>query len=173
MRLACRPELAALCLTEGRKGEANSRAQRAAECRSVCAMAGTAPHPRLSSSGLTGRSSIPEVLVIERTTRGVLDAPLARSMTAVDGAQAAAFVIPGWSEGPNLRSAIAHRGISRFSDVQLHIAVRCRACHRAAPCAAPVASPPNDGLKWIASLALAKTSWPSFETYRCPRRSAG
>src|SRR6202035_3277674 len=33
-------------------------------------------------------------------------------------------VIPGWSEGPDLRCAIAHRGISSFSDVQLHIVVR-------------------------------------------------
>jgi hypothetical protein len=33
-------------------------------------------------------------------------------------------VIPGWSEGPDLRCAIAHRGISRFSDVQLPIVVR-------------------------------------------------
>src|SRR5262249_9079192 len=33
-------------------------------------------------------------------------------------------VIPGWSEGPDLRCAIAHRGISRFP-------VRLGACHRA------------------------------------------
>src|SRR3954447_14681216 len=39
-------------------------------------------------------------------------------------------VIPGWSEGPDLRCAIAHRGISRFSDVQLHIGVRCCASPR-------------------------------------------
>src|SRR3954447_3390873 len=39
-------------------------------------------------------------------------------------------VIPGWSEGPDLRCAIAHRGISRFSDVQLHIVVRCCASPR-------------------------------------------
>src|ERR1700761_7490865 len=31
------------------------------------------------------------------------------------------YVIPGWSEGPSLRCAMAHRGISRFSDVHLHI----------------------------------------------------
>jgi hypothetical protein len=37
------------------------------------------------------------------------------------------FVIPGWSEGPDLRCAIAHRGISRFR-------ARC------------FASPRNDGL---------------------------
>jgi hypothetical protein len=59
-----------------------------------------------------------------------------------------ASVIPGWSEGPDLRCAIAHRGISRF---------RVRCC----------ASPRNDGLSWIASRALAMTSWPSFETHRC------
>src|SRR5260221_13976574 len=46
-------------------------------------------------------------------------------------------VIPGWSEGPDLRCAIAHRGISRFR-------VRCGACHRAALCADPLASPRND-----------------------------
>jgi hypothetical protein len=40
-------------------------------------------------------------------------------------------VIPGWSAGPDLRCAIAHRGISRFR-------VRC------------VASPRNDGV-WVAS----------------------
>jgi hypothetical protein len=33
-------------------------------------------------------------------------------------------VIPGWSEGPDLRCAMAHRGISRFSDVPSHIVVR-------------------------------------------------
>src|SRR6266436_1632591 len=53
------------------------------------------------------------------------------------------FVIPGWSEGPDLRCAIAHRGISRFR-------ARCGACHRAALCADPLASPRNDGV-WIAS----------------------
>src|SRR5438874_11679253 len=42
-------------------------------------------------------------------------------------------VIPGWSEGPDLRSAIAHRGISRFSGAQLRTIVRC------------FASPRNDG----------------------------
>src|SRR3954464_14048989 len=31
---------------------------------------------------------------------------------------------------PDLRCAIAHRGISRFSDVQLHIGVRCCASPR-------------------------------------------
>src|ERR1700692_2101888 len=42
-------------------------------------------------------------------------------------------VVPGWSEGLDLRCASAHRGIPRFSDVQLHIVVRC------------FASPRNDG----------------------------
>src|SRR5450756_3214715 len=50
-------------------------------------------------------------------------------------------VIPGWSEGPDLRCAIAHRGISRFR-------VRCGACHRTALGADPVASPRNDG-GWV------------------------
>src|SRR5450631_3313259 len=60
-------------------------------------------------------------------------------------------VIPGWSQrvgalrrpmtgsGPDLRCAIAHRGISRFR-------VRCGACHRAALRADPLASPRNDGV---------------------------
>jgi hypothetical protein len=34
------------------------------------------------------------------------------------------IVIPGWTEGPDLRCAIAHREISRFPDVQLHIMAR-------------------------------------------------
>ncbi len=55
-------------------------------------------------------------------------------------------VIPGWSEGPDVRCAIAHRGISRFR-------ARCGACHRAALCADPLASPRNDGF-WIASRSL-------------------
>ena len=37
---------------------------------------------KLSSSGLTGRSSIPETPAIESRSRGVLDAPLSRSMTS-------------------------------------------------------------------------------------------
>src|ERR1700730_10331179 len=52
-------------------------------------------------------------------------------------------VIPGWSAGPDLRCAIAHRGISRFR-------VRSGACHRAALRAEPLASPRNDGV-WGAS----------------------
>jgi hypothetical protein len=36
----------------------------------------------LSSPGLTGRSSIPEALVIEPISRGVLDRPPSRAMTA-------------------------------------------------------------------------------------------
>src|SRR6266850_2121164 len=39
-------------------------------------------------------------------------------------------VIPGWSEGPDLRCAIAHRGISRFSGAQLRTIVRCFALPR-------------------------------------------
>jgi hypothetical protein len=38
-----------------------------------------------SSPGLTGRSSIPEAAVLEPRSRGVLDAPHARSMTAEGG----------------------------------------------------------------------------------------
>src|SRR5260370_28302792 len=49
------------------------------------------------------------------------------------------LVIPGRIKDANLRCAIAHRGISRFR-------VRCGACHRAAPCADPLASPRNDDL---------------------------
>src|SRR6202790_1723299 len=48
-------------------------------------------------------------------------------------------VIPGWCVS-------IRPGISRFSDVQLHIIARCGACHRAALCAEPLASPRNDGL---------------------------
>src|SRR5258705_13996357 len=47
------------------------------------------------------------------------------------------LVIPGRIKDANLRCAIAHRGISRLR-------VRCGACHRAAPCADPLASPRND-----------------------------
>src|ERR1700687_1969848 len=39
-------------------------------------------------------------------------------------------VVPGWSDGLDLRCASAHRGIRRFSDVQLHIVVRCFASPR-------------------------------------------
>jgi hypothetical protein len=45
----------------------------------------TMPHTQPSSSGLTGRSSIPEMSVMESIGRDVLDAPHARSMTAVCG----------------------------------------------------------------------------------------
>src|ERR1700682_5294270 len=50
------------------------------------------------------------------------------------------IVIPGGPEEPDLRCAIAHRGISRFR-------VRYGACHRAARRADPLASPRNDDLK--------------------------
>ena len=49
-------------------------------------------------------------------------------------------VIPGWSEGPDLRCTIAHRGISRFSDVQLHIVARC--------CASPRNDSLNEAVGW-------------------------
>src|ERR1700730_14176442 len=48
--------------------------------------------------------------------------------------------------GPDLRCAIAHRGISRFR-------VRCGACHRAALRADPLASPRNDGAQPITTKA--------------------
>src|SRR5437773_1369403 len=53
------------------------------------------------------------------------------------GSEAMPAVIPG-------RIERCEPGISRFSDVQLHIVVRCGACHRAALCADPLASPRND-----------------------------
>ena len=52
-------------------------------------------------------------------------------------------VIPGWSEGPDLRCAIAHRGISRFSDVQLHIGAHAEPVIGRA-FARPVGAPRND-----------------------------
>jgi hypothetical protein len=51
-------------------------------------------------------------------------------------------VIPGWSAGPDLRCAIAHRGISRFR-------VRC------------FASPRNDGV-WVASSVAAMITMDSI-----------
>src|SRR5258705_11551609 len=59
-----------------------------------------------------------------------------RTMTARCGVKRSnpPFVIPGWYEGPDLRCAIAHRGISRFR-------ARC------------FASPRNDGV-WLASRSL-------------------
>ena len=50
------------------------RAHRAARSRT---------HIQLSSPGSTGRPSIPETAVIESIGRGVLDAPLSRSMTVL------------------------------------------------------------------------------------------
>src|SRR6202035_5300115 len=35
-------------------------------------------------------------------------------LRSISAAHSLFFVIPGWSEGPDLRCAIAHRGISRF-----------------------------------------------------------
>jgi predicted ATPase with chaperone activity len=51
----------------------------------IASMSAMTPHSQLSSSGLTGRSSIPETSAIESISRGVLDAPHARGMTAVGG----------------------------------------------------------------------------------------
>jgi hypothetical protein len=72
-------------------------------------------------------------------------------------------VIPGWSQrvgalrrpmtgsGPDLRCAIAHRGILGFR-------VRCGACHRAALRADPLASPRNDVVWIVVASRLAITS---------------
>src|SRR5579872_2186220 len=38
--------------------------------------------------------------------------------------QSSSLVVPGWSEGPDLRCAIAHRGTSRFSDAQVRTLIR-------------------------------------------------
>jgi hypothetical protein len=43
--------------------------------------------PRLSSPGLTGRPSIPEMSMMEPRNRGVLDTPHARGTTTVNGAR--------------------------------------------------------------------------------------
>jgi len=45
-------------------------------------------------------------------------------------------VVPGWSEGPDLGCALAHRGIPGFR-------VRCGACYRAGRRPDPLASPRN------------------------------
>src|SRR5712672_947854 len=51
----------------------------------------------------------------------------------------------------DLRCAIAHRGISRFSDVQLHIVVRC------------FASPRNDGRESAYGYSFARAAaWPTY-----------
>src|ERR1700730_18015684 len=72
-------------------------------------------------------------------------------------------VITGWSAGPDLRCAIAHRGISRFR-------VRCGACHRAALRADPLASP---GMTESGSLPL-RNDFKLKSTYEFPfpRRAA-
>jgi hypothetical protein len=46
----------------------------------------SSPHPPLSSSGSTGRSSIPETAMLESTGHGVLDRPPSRTMTAESAA---------------------------------------------------------------------------------------
>src|SRR4051794_35602796 len=63
-------------------------------------------------------------------------------------------------QAQDLRSAIAHRGISRFSDAQLRIMVRCGACHRAGQRPDPLASPRNDGV--LLTPAPSKTGILSF-----------
>jgi hypothetical protein len=140
----------ALCFQKGERFLAKLGRLASRGMKICLQLLGRAPPSQPSSSGLTGRSSIPETSVIDPRKPGVLDAPLSRGMTAVLGRRY-------W---PSLRGALATKqsslphsgmvrrtrpGISRFSDVQLHIVVRC------------CASPRNDGLKRIASLALAMT----------------
>jgi hypothetical protein len=42
----------------------------------LCLMKTNAPHPHTSSPGLTGGASIPETLMLESKSRGVLDRPV-------------------------------------------------------------------------------------------------
>src|SRR5437773_6537851 len=49
----------------------------------------------VSSPGLTGRPSIPETAVIESMSRGVLDAPLSRSMTVFVRRQSGTLPVSG------------------------------------------------------------------------------
>src|SRR5229473_5343632 len=58
-------------------------------------------------------------------------------------------VIPGWSAGPDLRCAIAHRGISRFR-------VRCSA------------SPRNDGVCSKHHVAISRRNAPELCIYLSP-----
>ena len=64
-------------LMRGREVSGKARAQCVARSRS---------HIPLSSPGLTGRPSIPETLMIELRSRGVLGPPLSRRTTAMYGA---------------------------------------------------------------------------------------
>jgi hypothetical protein len=90
---------------------------------------------KAGNSGKTRAKSRGEIAKLCPGTAGCLKiesimAVIARSASD----EILSVVIPGWSEGPDLRCAIAHRGISRFR-------ARC------------FASPRNDGF-WIASRSL-------------------
>ncbi len=62
-------------------------------------------------------------------------------------ARRAALGMSGAKASAGLRCAIAHRGILGFR-------VRCGACHRAALCADPLASPRNDGYGFTRGASL-------------------
>ena len=113
-------------------------------------------------TGSSGRSSIPETSAIEPIGRGVPDAPLSRSMTAV-----------GW--GASDEACHRYSGMVRRTRPQmrncasgnLQIPGSMRSLSSGRASRGPVASLRNDGLKRIAPLALATTSRPPFETHRC------
>jgi len=141
LRVHWAPGIPRALVFKGREFPSESRARRAAERRSMSVIAWDAAAPSTVIVRESGRSSIPETSAMKWIDRGVLDTPHARDMTAVGEASScpsfrramatkSAFVIPGWSERPDLRCAIAHRRISRF---------RVRCC----------ASPRNDGLNGL------------------------
>ena len=68
-------------------------------------------------------------------------------------------VIPGWSEGPDLRCALAHRGISKF--------LRCASAHRSR-----CAPPRNDGVKNQAATIRPETSRDARADRNCRSISA-
>src|SRR5664279_710619 len=73
-----------------------------------------------------------------------------RRSASLRGAKAEVIQTPSFRDGalaPDLRCAIAHRGISRFR-------VRRGACQRAALCADPLASPRNDGYAFSCGRAV-------------------
>src|SRR5258708_3563848 len=75
--------------------------------------------------------------------------------------------------GPSFRGTRQREpGISRFSDAQLHIVVRCGACHRAGQRPDPLASPRNDGqTRLISSLSSTGFGKPSRATLIMARPS--
>ena len=77
--------------------------------------------PQSSSPGFTGRSSIPEASVIEPRSRGVLDTPLARGMTAVGGGEHPGFCVIA-------RSEATKQSILPFARRD---GLLCGTCHRA------------------------------------------